>query len=259
MNKIILLLTLVTIVFSCKKSDPEPLKNSEKKILSFAFTQSAVNVTVDSVDNSIFAVVPLGTDFTKLVPSISISEKATISPASGSVQDFTKPVTYTVTAEDGSTKIYTVTIAHFVDIVGEWKVNFYINSKLQPSLFSYYLRFFADKTFSYNLKTMQSSTNSVQVYWGAYDYLIQTNQQFRQRSKQNATMMDNSKLTEKEAPFVINFIDGSIITQYKDPTTGNPRGTYGNPFVAKANDPNSVTLTLPDKDNLLELKLSREN
>ena len=47
-----------------------------------------------------------------LVPTIKISEKATISPASGVAQDFSKPVTYTVTSEDGiTTTTYTVSVA----------------------------------------------------------------------------------------------------------------------------------------------------
>lgn len=47
-----------------------------------------------------------------LVPTIKISEKATISPASGVAQDFSKPVKYTVTSEDGIViKEYTVSVS----------------------------------------------------------------------------------------------------------------------------------------------------
>jgi len=53
---------------------------------------------------------PLGTDVTNLTPTITVSQYATISPASGVAQDFTNPVTYTVTAQDNSTKSWTVTV-----------------------------------------------------------------------------------------------------------------------------------------------------
>lgn len=52
-----------------------------------------------------------GTDVTALKPTIVISNDATISPKSGVAKDFTNAVTYTVTAEDGTTtKTYTVTV-----------------------------------------------------------------------------------------------------------------------------------------------------
>lgn len=45
-----------------------------------------------------------------LKPVILVSEGASISPASGVAQDFTNPVNYTVTAQDGSTKVWTVSV-----------------------------------------------------------------------------------------------------------------------------------------------------
>lgn len=47
-----------------------------------------------------------------LVPTITLSNaKATISPESGVAQDFNSPVKYTVTAEDGTTVSYTVSVS----------------------------------------------------------------------------------------------------------------------------------------------------
>ncbi len=45
-----------------------------------------------------------------LVPEIEISENATIAPASGETVDFSVPVTYTVTAENGDVTQYTIAI-----------------------------------------------------------------------------------------------------------------------------------------------------
>jgi len=60
--------------------------------------------------NAIAWTVPQGTDVTSLAPSYTVSRFATGTPASGSKQDFTNPVTYTVTAQDGSTQDYTVKV-----------------------------------------------------------------------------------------------------------------------------------------------------
>lgn len=51
-------------------------------------------------------------DLTALAPVFTLTPGAKIEPASGSKQDFTRPVTYTVTSEDGKwTKDYTVTVS----------------------------------------------------------------------------------------------------------------------------------------------------
>ena len=49
-------------------------------------------------------------NISRLVPEITVSENATISPSSGEPVDFTKPITYTVTAENGSMREYTIVI-----------------------------------------------------------------------------------------------------------------------------------------------------
>jgi hypothetical protein len=49
-----------------------------------------------------------GSDVTALAPEFTLAHGATISPASGTVRDFTKPVTYTVTGADGSRRTWTV-------------------------------------------------------------------------------------------------------------------------------------------------------
>ncbi|MDR3519505.1 MAG: DUF5018 domain-containing protein [Candidatus Pacebacteria bacterium] len=89
------------------------VKSSDKLINSFIF--SGLNPEEDgAVDNTNYVVnlvVPTGTDLTKLIPTISVSDGATISPASDIAQDFTNPVIYTVTAEDGSTQSYTATVS----------------------------------------------------------------------------------------------------------------------------------------------------
>jgi hypothetical protein len=112
---------LLGLVWSCKKVDtavtptptPTPVTKSAAKDItkfSFATLSPAVDATIDATAKTIKATLPVGTDITKLVPTITISDKATISPATGVAQDFTKSVTYTVTAEDASTQAYVVTL-----------------------------------------------------------------------------------------------------------------------------------------------------
>ncbi|MGH7239475.1 MAG: DUF5018 domain-containing protein [Candidatus Saccharimonadales bacterium] len=87
-------------------------QSSDKAITSFVLTglTPPVNGVIDENTHSIDLTVPKGTDVTKLAPSITVSDNATVSPVSGTSEDFTSPVTYTVTAQDGSAQDYTVTV-----------------------------------------------------------------------------------------------------------------------------------------------------
>ena len=102
-----ILAVLATITTSsCKK---EPQLSNQASILSFSFANPPVTGTITGTNIALS--VPFGTDLTNLVPTITISEKATISPASGLPRNFSSPVTYIVTAEDGITETaYTVTV-----------------------------------------------------------------------------------------------------------------------------------------------------
>ncbi len=82
--------------------------SGEKAITEFVV--ESVTGTIDEAAKTITLVVPNGTDLTSLSPAITISAFATVNPASGADQDFTNPVVYTVTAEDGTSVGYTVTI-----------------------------------------------------------------------------------------------------------------------------------------------------
>jgi Domain of unknown function (DUF5018)/IPT/TIG domain/NHL repeat len=105
---IVSFVTMFTFVVACKKEEAVAPKSPDKAITSFSLNglSPAVTGVIDGVN--ITLIVPLNTNVTALVPTIAISAKATISPATGLAQNFTSPVTYTVTAEDGTTQAYSV-------------------------------------------------------------------------------------------------------------------------------------------------------
>ena len=82
--------------------------DNEKSILSF--TIDGVEGDINETAKIVTLTMPEDTDVTQLVPTIEVSEGATISPASGEAQDFTDPVTYTVTAQNGTTADYEVMV-----------------------------------------------------------------------------------------------------------------------------------------------------
>lgn len=78
-----------------------------RQILSF--TYGAAAGVIDQVNGTISLVLPAGTGIT-FAPTIKLSDFATVTPASGEAQDFSKPVKYKVKAQNGSTNTYTVTV-----------------------------------------------------------------------------------------------------------------------------------------------------
>lgn len=102
----------VGFLYSCGGDDSEtPISaattSSEKVLLGFSI--SGTNATVNQANKTVL-LIHSETDLTALTPTIVISEKAVISPASEIPQDFSNPITYTVTAEDKSTADYLVTV-----------------------------------------------------------------------------------------------------------------------------------------------------
>lgn len=107
----ILLFLFSVAISSCSEDDANPI---EKKITGFVFllTENPINVNVIAQINesakTITAIMPEGTDVNGLIPDIEVSSGATVTPTIA--QDFTNPVTYTVTGQDGSTATYTATV-----------------------------------------------------------------------------------------------------------------------------------------------------
>ncbi len=81
--------------------------SSAKDILSFTFpTYGAAVISGTNITKTL----PFGSTVTSLAPTYTVSGGATGDPVSGSTRDFTTPQTYTITALDSSTKVYTVTV-----------------------------------------------------------------------------------------------------------------------------------------------------
>ena len=104
-------LCILLIAFACKKDNDETLPlSAEKDILSFVFTVEGNTYSGTISNTTITAQLPEDTDVATLTPTITVSKGATVSPNTGVAQNFSKEVTYTVTAENKSTKTYKVLV-----------------------------------------------------------------------------------------------------------------------------------------------------
>ncbi|NLK34501.1 MAG: hypothetical protein GX301_03495 [Gracilibacteraceae bacterium] len=86
-------------------------KEIDKCIKEFRFErpESAIG-EIDEENRIITVTVPYRTDFSKLVPVITIPDNTEISVKSGKAPDFSEPVEYIVTAKDGTSREYTVIV-----------------------------------------------------------------------------------------------------------------------------------------------------
>jgi len=109
------LLSFLLFIISCTKPNDQIVLDPTKIIDSVSikkedgtyFTSNEIDVKIQGFDVDI--TVPYNTTLNPITPYITIIGK-TITPASGVPQDFTVPVIYTVTAEDGSTASYTISV-----------------------------------------------------------------------------------------------------------------------------------------------------
>ncbi len=116
-KRILLLVLSAFILFSCQPDRP---LSTAKEITAFSFP-AAVNpglgadITGTISGTTITATVPFGTNLTALKASftttgVSVVVSGAEQTSGMTVNDFTNALTYTVTAEDGSTQNYLVTV-----------------------------------------------------------------------------------------------------------------------------------------------------
>ena len=103
----------VTVTFTGERGVTVETASSEAQITSFSFDTSVeanaavlTQPVIDEENHTITFTVEEGLDITALVPTIEVSEGATVSPASGAAVNFeTGSASFTVVAEDGTTSV----------------------------------------------------------------------------------------------------------------------------------------------------------
>lgn len=95
--------------------------SKEAEILTFKVDDK--DAVIDAAKATVNIEVAASADLTTIIPVISVSSLATVSPASGVATDFSKgAVAYTVTAQDGTPKVWQVTVTKQVVLSSEKKI-----------------------------------------------------------------------------------------------------------------------------------------
>lgn len=163
---ILILFTLIGL--SCKKEHQAPLKtppttadtsktlSSTKDILAFSLLKAGNTAfytgdeTVTITGDSIKILVPGTAVLNTLVPQLQING-VKVTPANGITQDFSKPVAYTVTAQDSTKKSYVVVVRQDklknLVYIGSGDKNFYALDSRDGSVIWHYM---ANGSFNYS-------------------------------------------------------------------------------------------------------------
>ncbi|UOE38751.1 DUF4960 domain-containing protein [Chryseobacterium oryzae] len=117
---IILLMISAALVWSCDSQMEDGLV-TDVSVNVASFKVNGVSGVIDNQNDKITVTLPYGTAVTAISPVIEIPQGASISPASGVVQDFTQPVKYRV--KNGNIyKDYTVSVQPQAPIIS-FKIN----------------------------------------------------------------------------------------------------------------------------------------
>ncbi len=110
--------------------------SSETDILTFVLSEQFGNATIDNTEHTVDIVVVNGTNVTALEPTITVSNGATVNPASGVATDFSNAVVYTVTAGDNTTtQEWTVTVTIGGDLSSEAEIlTFTLDDEVQDAV-----------------------------------------------------------------------------------------------------------------------------
>ena len=111
--KYLLILVLTMPITACNDEDPTPAKRPDKDITAFSLPSLELTGVVDPATRAITLTVARDFDQTRLesvVPYIEYTG-VSIEPAATEPQNFSRDVTYKVTAEDGTSQNYTVVLS----------------------------------------------------------------------------------------------------------------------------------------------------
>jgi len=109
--KTVIFYLLAVFIVSCSKTEYETIKRPYNEIIKFSVagygSLDSVNAAISGDEIQVYwnSDNPLPI---QIKPTIRVSEGATISPASGTEVEFSENTTYTVTAEDGIVRNYTI-------------------------------------------------------------------------------------------------------------------------------------------------------
>ena len=206
------------------------VRNSEKKILSFKL--AGVDGTIDHSKKETLLAVPYGNDLTNLNATYTLSDGATVTPKPESVKDYTSPVSFTVTAQDGTTNTYTVSVK--IEVT---------NSNLFDVVYGEIKKLGSNANL--NHLDMSKVTNMKDLFNANFFHNTNPNPQLARTFNGDISQWDTSSVTTMEKMFKDTYAFNSPIGDWNTSSVTNMKNLFINAdaFNQPLNDWNTSSVT----------------
>ncbi|AUP78546.1 DUF5018 domain-containing protein [Flavivirga eckloniae] len=245
--RIPLITLLLMFIVSCSKEDVK--RSNAKELTSFIIND--VKATVNQQNKTLEITLSAGTDKTSLKAEVELSDKATISPDPVVARDYTNPVEFTVTAEDGSTQKYTVmvtvlsnanAITKFIvnDVAGNINENDKTITLKLPSGTN--VAALSATTEIADKATIMPDPAVARDYTNPVEFTVTAEDDSTQKYTVMVTVLSNANAITK---FIVNDVAGNINENDKTITLKLPSGTNVTALSATTEIADKATIT-PD-------------
>ncbi len=222
MRSIFILVAIAIFLLGCVSEDHFG-KSNRSEIKTFVIPGQSGNSVINNDSLTVVVTIPETiTDF-MLVPSeITVSNFASVNPEVGEVQDFSAPVDYFVTAEDGSVSVYSVKV---------------LRGGSQPQLDNSSFEDWYTETVGFST-VEQPGVDKASTIWGTANRGLALGGAPGNTSKQVRLNSNYAKMESVAAPALVRIAAATIFTgKFKDgfPSVSDPRSniTLGTPFSAR--------------------------
>lgn len=220
--KFLSLLFISIILSGCIKEDQFG-KSNRSEIKTFLISGQSGNTVINN--DSLTVVIPISetmTDFNFTPSEITVSNFASLSPSAGLSQDFTNPIEYTVTAEDGSISVYSVSVQR---------------SGSQPQLDNASFEDWYTETVAFS-SVEQPGVDANTTIWGTANRGLALGGSTGNTSRQPKADSSYVKMESVAAPALVRIAAATIFTgkfTTDFPSISDPRSniTLGTPFTAR--------------------------
>ena len=222
MRHLFILIAIAFLLLGCVSEDHFG-KSNRSEIKTFVIPGQSGSSVINNDSLTVVVTVPeTVTDFMLAPNEISLSNFASVTPEVGQVQDFSAPVEYFVTAEDGSVSVYKVSV---------------LRGGSQPQLDN---SSFEDwYTESVGFSTVeQPGVDKASTIWGTANRGLALGGSTGNTSKQERDNSNYVKMESVAAPALVRMAAATIfIGKFTDgfPSVSDPRSniTLGTPFSAR--------------------------
>jgi len=217
------ILGVVAIFLQACVSEDHFGKSSRSEIKTFVIPGQSGSSVINNDSLTVVVTIPeTMTDFMLIPSEISLSNFATVIPEAGQVQDFSAPVEYFVTAEDGSVSIYKVSA---------------LRGGSQPQLDNSSFEDWYSESVGFST-VEQPGVDKTSTIWGTANRGLALGGSSGNTSKQERDNSNYAKMESVAAPALVRMAAATIfIGKFTDdfPSVSDPRSniSLGTPFSAR--------------------------